>query len=132
MFLNPGSTANKTAIRNLLKTEKPEIMETVKNFYLIPILSLLLIFTGCEDENWAEIDSLSADGDEFYTNQLVKLWMAVNSNSLYDIAYEWDAKGHTRATQGLDEMTWRARKTWCLQGLLQSDNRRHSEIRTRI
>ena len=86
-------------------------METVKNFYLIPILSLLLIFTGCEDENWAEIDSLSADGDEFYTNQLVKLWMAVNSNSLYEITYEWGCEGGTLVQpQGLDEMTWRAPK----------------------
>ncbi len=80
-----------------------------KIFYITTSIILALFLTNCEDEEWAEIDSLSAYGDEFYTNQQVKLWMCVNSSNLMDITYEWGCDGGSLVQpQGLDEMTWKA------------------------
>lgn len=69
----------------------------------------LLIFTGCKKDEWVEIDSLSADGNEFYSNQKVKLWMCVKASKLADVTYEWGCdSGKLTQPQGLDEMTWQA------------------------
>lgn len=79
---------------------------------LIKILSALvlaILCVGCEDESWAEIDSLSVDGNEFFCNQKVKLWMNVKSDNLPEVDYEWGCEGgRLTQPQGLDEMTWQA------------------------
>jgi len=72
----------------------------------------LFFFTwllSCSDESFIEIDSLSSDGNEFYCNQKVKIWMNVRSSDLWHTDYEWSADGGTLTQpQGLDEMTWKA------------------------
>lgn len=75
------------------------------------IIGLLFIFwlTGCSDDSFIEIDSLSSDGNEFFCNQKVKIWMNVHSSDLWHTDYEWSADGGTLTQpQGLDEMTWKA------------------------
>ena len=75
------------------------------------IIGLLFIFwlTGCSDDSFIEIDSLSSDGNEFFCNQKVKIWMNVHSSDLWHTNYEWSADGGTLTQpQGLDEMTWKA------------------------
>ena len=79
----------------------------VKN--ILGIFLLTLLFAGCEKDGWVEIDSLSTDGDEFFCNQKVKLWMAVRSNDLPGVDYQWGCDGgRLTQPQGLDEMTWQA------------------------
>lgn len=79
---------------------------------LLKILMVVLSLTflaGCAEEEWIEIDSLSADGDEFFTNQKVKLWMVIRTSNLPDVEYNWSCEGGTLTQpQGLDEMTWQA------------------------
>lgn len=82
------------------------------------IKSLLFIFlcgllsTSCSDDNYVEIDSLNTDGDEFYCNQKVKIWMAVRSDDLMKVDYQWSCEGgRLTQPQGLDEMTWQAPNT---------------------
>lgn len=79
---------------------------------LINILGIILfsvLLAGCEDEEWARIDSLSTDGDEFFCNQKVKLWMVVESDNLVDVDYQWACEGgRLTQPQGLSEMTWQA------------------------
>lgn len=91
--------------------EKFKMMK-MKLVNIIPILALMLFFTNCKKESWVTIDSLSAGGDEFYTNQLVKLWMCVNSDNLMNVTYKWGCEeGSLVQPQGLDEMTWKAPQT---------------------
>lgn len=82
---------------------------------LINILGIILfsvLLGGCEDEEWARIDSLSTDGDEFFCNQKVKLWMVVESNNLVGVDYQWACEGgRLTQPQGLNEMTWQAPTT---------------------
>lgn len=65
---------------------------------------------SCSDEDaFVSIDSLSSDGNEFYCNQKVKLWMCVKSSDLWHTDYQWSCDGGTLTQpQGLDEMTWQA------------------------
>ncbi len=64
---------------------------------------------GCGDDDFLEIDSLSADGDEFFCNQKVKVWMCVRSSDLWHTDYEWTCEGGTfTQPQGLNEITWKA------------------------
>lgn len=64
---------------------------------------------GCGDDDFLEIDSLSTDGDEFFCNQKVKVWMCVRSSDLWHTDYEWTCEGGTfTQPQGLNEMTWKA------------------------
>ena len=75
------------------------------------LIGLFFIFwlTGCSDDSFIEIDSLSSDGDEFFCNQKVKIWMNVHSSDLWNTDYEWSADGGILTQpQGLDEMTWKA------------------------
>ncbi|HCY41885.1 MAG TPA: hypothetical protein DHV48_11095 [Prolixibacteraceae bacterium] len=82
---------------------------------LINILGIILfsfLLAGCEDEEWARIDSLSTDGNEFFCNQKVKLWMVVESNNLVGVDYQWACEGgRLTQPQGLNEMTWQAPTT---------------------
>jgi hypothetical protein len=76
---------------------------------IISIILIAFFFISCEEEGWVKIDSLSTGGDEFYTSQLVKLWMVVSSDNLMDVTYEWGCEdGSLVQPQGLDEMTWKA------------------------
>lgn len=78
----------------------------------ISLLFLLVCLVGCTDESFLEIDSLSTDGNEFYCNQKVKVWMNVHSSDLWHTDYEWSCEGGTLTQpQGLDEMTWKAPNT---------------------
>ena len=73
------------------------------------ILFCTLTFVSCGDDDYIEIDSLSADGDEFYCNQKVKVWMCVRSSDLWHTTYEWSCDAGTLTQpQGLNEMTWKA------------------------
>ncbi|WP_157493660.1 hypothetical protein [Draconibacterium sediminis] len=84
----------------------------MKYFNTLGIILLAFIFTNCKDEGSVTIDSLSTGGDEFYTNQLVKLWMVVDADDLMDVTYEWGCEGGSLVQpQGLDEMTWKAPST---------------------
>lgn len=75
--------------------------------YIIGLLMCCL--TNCSDDSFIEIDSLSSDGNEFFCNQKVKVWMNVRSSDLWHTDYEWSADGGTLTQpQGLDEMTWKA------------------------
>jgi len=75
------------------------------------ILFLLsaVVFSACEKEEFVEIDSLSAMGDEFYYGQKVKVWMAVNTSDLSAARYTWTCEGgRLTQPQSLDENTWEA------------------------
>jgi hypothetical protein len=84
----------------------------MKLINILGILLFTLTFTACEDNNWATIDSLSVDGDEFFCNQKVKLWIIVNSDNLVGVDYQWACEGgKLTQPQGLSEMTWQAPAT---------------------
>jgi len=79
--------------------------------YIYSLLIILCSFAliSCGDDDYIEIDSLSADGDEFFCNQKVKLWLCLNSSDLWHTDYEWSCEGGTLTQpQGLNEMTWKA------------------------
>lgn len=79
--------------------------------YILGILLSAALLASCKKDEYAEIDSLSSDGNEFFSNQKVKLWMAVKSDNLPDVNYQWGCEGGTLTQpQGLDEMTWQAPK----------------------
>ena len=83
------------------------IMKYIYQFFLILLCSLSV--ASCGEEDFIEIDSLSADGDEFFCNQKVKVWMCVRSSDLWHTNYEWSCEGGTLTQpQGLNEMTWKA------------------------
>ncbi|MBD8347568.1 hypothetical protein [Dysgonomonas sp. HGC4] len=82
----------------------------IKSLYFILLCGLLA--TSCSDDHYVEIDSLNTDGDEFYCNQKVKIWMAVRSDDLSEVDYQWSCEGgRLTQPQGLDEMTWQAPNT---------------------
>ena len=69
----------------------------------------VVAFASCGEDDYLEIDSLSADGDEFYCNQKVKLWMCVRSSDLWHTDYQWSCEGGSiTQPQGLNEQTWKA------------------------
>jgi hypothetical protein len=77
-------------------------------FYISALL-LVLVFSGCEEENFLEIDSISAMGDEFFFGQKVKVWAAVKTDNLPSARYYWTCEGgRLTQPQGLDENTWEA------------------------
>jgi hypothetical protein len=81
----------------------------MKLINILGIILLTVLFAGCKDDQTATIDSLSTDGDEFFCNQKVKLWMVVNSNDLVSVDYHWTCEGgKLTQPQGLNEMTWQA------------------------
>lgn len=85
-------------------------MQNMKYLYRVLVaLSMAIFAVSCGDDNSILIDSLSADGDEFFCNQKVKVWMCVNSSDLWHTDYEWSCDGGTLTQpQGLNEMTWKA------------------------
>lgn len=79
--------------------------------YLYRLFAVLFAIglVSCGEDDYLRIDSLSADGDEFYCNQKVKVWMCVNSSDLWHTNYQWSCDGGTLTQpQGLNEMTWKA------------------------
>lgn len=81
-------------------------MKYFRNFLM---LMALIAITACGDDDYLEIDSLSADGNEFYCNQKVKVWMCLNSSDLWHTTYTWTCDGGTfTQPQGLNEETWKA------------------------
>lgn len=81
----------------------------MRRFYQILFGILALGFYACGDDDSISIDSLSADGDEFYCNQKVKVWMCVNSSDLWHTEYKWECDGgEFTQPQGLNEETWKA------------------------
>lgn len=81
----------------------------MKLLKILTVILSLAFLAGCAEDEWVEIDSLSADGDEFFTNQKVKLWMAIRTSNLPDVDYKWSCDAGTLTQpQGLDEMTWQA------------------------
>lgn len=81
-------------------------------YRLILILCCAPFLTACGNDDSIEIDSLSADGDEFYCNQKVKVWMCVRSSDLWHTDYKWTCDGgRLTQPQGLNEMTWQAPDT---------------------
>lgn len=78
-------------------------------YQLLIALFCVVNFVGCGDEDFLEIDSLNADGDEFFCNQKVKVWMCVKSSDLWHTDYQWSCDGGVLTQpQGLNEMTWKA------------------------
>ena len=77
-----------------------------KIFFLFITLFFLMNLIGCSDECYLAIDSLSADGNEFYCNQKVKLWMCVKSSDLWHTDYRWSCDGelHRTARLGRNDM----------------------------
>ena len=53
-------------------------MKYIYQFFIV--LLCAFSFASCGDDDFIEIDSLSTDGDEFYCNQKVKVWMCVRSS----------------------------------------------------
>lgn len=85
-------------------------MKYIYQYFLL--LLCAMSFMSCGDDEFIEIDSLSADGDEFYCNQKVKVWMCVHSSDLWHTDYEWSCDAGTLTQpQGLNEMTWKAPST---------------------
>lgn len=83
------------------------IMKYIYRLLFIFLCSCSLV--GCDEGDFLEIESLSTDGDEFYCNQKVKVWMCVRSSDLWHTDYEWSCDGGTLTQpQGLNEMTWKA------------------------
>lgn len=81
-------------------------------YRLILLFCFAPFLASCGDDDFIEIDSLSADGDEFYCNQKVKVWMCVRSSDLWHTDYQWSCDGGTLTQpQGLNEMTWKAPDT---------------------
>lgn len=81
----------------------------MKRLYQILFGVLALGLFGCSDDDSISIDSLSTDGDEFYCNQKVKVWMCVNSSDLWHTTYKWECDGgEFTQPQGLNEETWKA------------------------
>lgn len=81
----------------------------MKYLYNLLILFAAIGFVSCGEEETLSIDSLNADGNEFYCNQKVKVWMCVNSSDLWHTEYQWSCDGGTLTQpQGLNEMTWKA------------------------
>lgn len=81
----------------------------MKYLYTLFIALCMAGFASCGEDDYLEIDSLSADGDEFFCNQKVKVWMCVRSSDLWHTNYEWSCDGGTLTQpQGLNEMTWKA------------------------
>lgn len=81
-------------------------------YNLILLLCVAPFIISCGDDDFIDIDSLSADGDEFYCNQKVKVWMCVRSSDLWHTDYKWSCDGGTLTQpQGLNEMTWKAPAT---------------------
>lgn len=65
--------------------------------------------TSCGEDDYIQIDTLNADGDEFYCNQKVKVWLCLHSSDLWHTDYRWTCDGGTLTQpQGLNEMTWQA------------------------
>lgn len=78
-------------------------------YQLLIVLFCAVSFVGCGDEDFLEIDSLNADGDEFFCNQKVKVWLCVKSSDLWHTDYQWSCDGGVLTQpQGLNEMTWKA------------------------
>lgn len=78
----------------------------MKYIYKLLLLFVAFGFVACDEEETLSIDSLSVDGDEFYCNQKVKVWMCVNSSDLWHTDYKWSCDGGTLTQpQGLNEMT---------------------------
>jgi len=82
-------------------------MKYLQSVFMVWIMAMAAV--SCSDEEYLEIDSLSADGDEFFCNQKVKVWMCVHSSDLWHTTYEWSCDGGSLTQpQGLNEMTWKA------------------------
>jgi hypothetical protein len=82
-------------------------MKSIK--YYLSVLLLTVMISGCEEESFVEIDSLSALGDEFYFGQKVKVWMVVKTDDLPSARYTWTCQGgRLTQPQTLDENTWEA------------------------
>ena len=85
-------------------------MKYIYQFFIV--LLCAFSFASCGDDDFIEIDSLCTDGDEFYCNQKVKVWMCVRSSDLWHTNYEWSCDaGSLTQPQGLNEMTWKAPST---------------------
>lgn len=81
-------------------------------YRLILLFCFAPFLASCGDDDFIEIDSLSADGNEFYCNQKVKVWMCVRSSDLWHTDYQWSCDGGSLTQpQGLNEMTWKAPAT---------------------
>lgn len=82
----------------------------MKYFYKLLLLFCFAPFlAACSDDDYLEIESLNANGDEFYCNQKVKVWMCVHSSDLWHTDYQWSCDGGSfTQPQGLNEMTWKA------------------------
>ncbi len=85
----------------------------MRYFYVfLSLLVTICLITSCKDEDSLTVDSLSADGNEFYCNQKVKVWMCVNSSDLWHTTYKWTCSGGSLTQpQGLNEETWQAPST---------------------
>ncbi len=84
----------------------------MKNLFKIFLLLCAIGMTSCGDEDTLSIDSLNTNGDEFYCNQKVKVWMCVNSSDLWHTTYKWTCDGgEFTQPQGLNEETWKAPAT---------------------
>lgn len=76
-------------------------------FFIMLFASFVLL--SCDDNDSIHIESLSADGDEFFCNQKVKVWLCLNSSDLWHTDYKWTCdEGTLTQPQGLNEMTWKA------------------------
>lgn len=82
----------------------------MKYFYKLILLFCFAPFlAACSDDDYIDIESLNANGDEFYCNQKVKVWMCVHSSDLWHTDYQWSCDGGSfTQPQGLNEMTWKA------------------------
>ena len=69
--------------------------------------------SACQkDDSYLQIETLNTDGNEFFCNQKVKVWLCVHSSDLWHTDYHWTCDdGTLTQPQGLNEMTWKAPAT---------------------
>lgn len=82
-------------------------MKYISLFFALLFCSFII--TGCGEDDYIQIDTLNADGNEFYCNQKVKVWLCLHSSDLWHTDYYWTCDGGSLTQpQGLNEMTWKA------------------------
>ena len=82
-------------------------MKYIYQLFIVLLCTFTII--SCGDDDFIQIDTLNADGDEFFCNQKVKVWLCLNSSDLWHTDYQWTCDAGTLTQpQGLNEMTWKA------------------------
>lgn len=73
------------------------------------IYSLLTLLGACSESDMVKIDSLQIFGEEFYSSEIVKLGISVQTNDPENTQYKWECdNGKFIGTQGYSFNQWQA------------------------